>query len=153
MSKRQLISNEKFFSKFKKARDINNERRDDDQSVNKNMLLNILIKFKFYKNRRDSDFISEDDFDQYTFQSFMQDYDSRKKNDMNLNSCLQDFDEQKKKIIINKTSSQIAISETKMSDSFDEEIIQIHHQTEFQFDKKILKTVSFTSKSFSNNDN
>ena len=63
MSKRQLTSNEKFFSKFKKIYDINNKRRDDDQFVNKNMLLNILIKFKFYKNRRDSNFISENDFD------------------------------------------------------------------------------------------
>ena len=63
MSKRQLTSNEKFFSKFKKARDINNERRDDNQSVNKNTLLNILIKFRFYKNRRNLNFINEDDFD------------------------------------------------------------------------------------------
>ena len=76
MSKRQLTSNEKFFSKFKKIHNINNERRDDDQSVNKNTLLNILIKFKFHKNRRDSDFINENDFDQHTFQLFMQDYDS-----------------------------------------------------------------------------
>ena len=67
MSKRQLTSNEKSFSKFKKARNINNERRDDDQSVNKNMLLNILIKFRFHKNRQDSNFINEDDFDQHTF--------------------------------------------------------------------------------------
>ena len=28
----------------------------------KNTLLNILIKFKFYKNRRDSNFINENDF-------------------------------------------------------------------------------------------
>ena len=62
MSKRQLTSDEKSFSKFKKVRDINNKRRDDDQLVNKNTLLNILIKFKFHKNRRNSDFISEDDF-------------------------------------------------------------------------------------------
>ena len=62
MSKRQLISNEEFFSKFKKARDINSERRDDNQFVNKNTLLNILIKFRFHKNRRNSNFINEDDF-------------------------------------------------------------------------------------------
>ena len=153
MSKRQLTSNKEFFSKFKKARDINNKRRDDDQFINKNTLLNILIKFRFYKNRRNSNFISEDNFDQHTFQSFMQNYDSRKKNDMNLNSCLQDFDEQKKKIIINKIFSQITISKAKMNNFFDKKIIQTHHQTEFQFNEKILKTTNFTSKSFLNNDN
>ena len=63
MSKRQLTLNEKFFLKFKKARNIKNERGDDDQSVKKNILLNILIKFRFHKNRRDSDFINENDFD------------------------------------------------------------------------------------------
>ena len=42
---------------------------------------------------------------------------------MNLNSCLQDFDEQKKKIIINKIFSQIAISKTEMNDFFDEKTI------------------------------
>ena len=42
---------------------------------------------------------------------------------MNLNSCLQDFDEQKKEITINKTFSQIAISKAKMNDSFDEKTI------------------------------
>ena len=57
----------------------------------------------------------------------MQNYDLRKKNDMNLNSCLQDFDEQKKKIIINKIFSQIAISKIKMNDFFDKEIIQTHY--------------------------
>ena len=67
MSKRQLTSDEKSSSKFKKACDINNERRDDDQFINKNTLLNILIKFKFHKNRRNSNFINENDFDQHTF--------------------------------------------------------------------------------------
>ena len=83
----------------------------------------------------------------------MQNYDSRKKDDINLNSCLQDFDEQKKKIIINKTFSQIAISKAKINNFFDEKIIQTHHQTKFQFDEKILKTANFMSKSFSNNNN
>ena len=63
MSKRQLISNKEFSSKFKKARDIKNKRRDDDQSIKKNTLLNILIKFKFHKNRRNSNFINENNFD------------------------------------------------------------------------------------------
>ena len=112
-----------------------------------------MIKFKFHKNRRDSNFISEDDFDQHTFQSFMQNYDSRKKNDMNLNSCLQDFDEQKKEITINKTFSQIAISKARMNDFFDEKIIQAHHQIKFQFDEKILKTTNFMSESSLNNNN
>ena len=83
----------------------------------------------------------------------MQNYDSRKKDDMNLNSCLQDFDEQKKKITINKIFSQIAISKAKINDFFDKKIIQTHHQTEFQFNEKILKTTNFTLKSFSNNNN
>ena len=42
---------------------------------------------------------------------------------MNLNSCLQNFDEQKKKITINKTFSHIAISKTKMNNFFDEKTI------------------------------
>ena len=42
---------------------------------------------------------------------------------MNLNSCLQDFDEQKKKITINKISSQIVILKMRINDSFDEETI------------------------------
>ena len=67
LSKRQLISNEKSFSKFKKTRDIKSERRDDNQFVNKNMSLNISIKFEFYKNRRNLNFINENDFDQHTF--------------------------------------------------------------------------------------
>ena len=67
MSKRQLTSDKKFFSKFKKTRNINNKRRDDDQFVNKNTLLNILTKFKFHKNRQDSNFINENDFNQYIF--------------------------------------------------------------------------------------
>ena len=153
MLKRQLISNEEFFSKFKKAHDINSERRDDNQSVNKNTLLNILIKFRFHKNCRNSNFINENDFNQHTFQSFMQNYNSRKKNDMNLNSCLQDFDEQKKKVIINKIFSQIAILKTRMNNSFYEKTIQTHHQIKSQSDEKILKTTNFTSKSFSNNNN
>ena len=52
-----------FFRNVKKARNIKNKRRDDDQSIKKNILLNVLIKFKFYKNCRDSNFISENDFD------------------------------------------------------------------------------------------
>ena len=47
----------------------------------------------------------------------------REKNNVNLNSYLQDFDEQKKKIIINKIFSQIAISKMKMNNFFDEKII------------------------------
>ena len=46
---------------------------------------------------------------------------------MNLNSCLQNFDEQKKEITINKIFSQIAILKAKMNDFFNEEIIQVHH--------------------------
>ena len=72
---------------------------------------------------------------------------------MNLNSCLQDFDKQKKKIIINKTFSQTAILKTKINDSFDEKVIQAYHQTKFQFDEKTLKTANFTSKSFLNRNN
>ena len=72
---------------------------------------------------------------------------------MNLNLYLQDFDEQKKEVTINKTFSQISILKTEMNDSFDEKTIQAHHQTKFQFNEKILKTTNFTSKSFSNNDN
>ena len=72
---------------------------------------------------------------------------------MNLNSYLQDFDEQKKKITIKRTFSQIAISKTKINDFFDEKIIQTHHQAELQFDEKILKIINFTSKLFLNNDN
>ena len=123
MSKRQLTSNEKSFPKFKKAHNIRSERRDDDQSVNKDILLNILIKFKFYKNRRDLNFINEDNFDQHTSQSFIQNYNSRKKNNMNLNSFLQDFDEQEKEIINVKSSSQAAISKAKMNDFSDEKTI------------------------------
>ena len=61
----------------------------------------------------------------------MQNYDLRKKNDRNLNSCLQNFDEQKKKITINKTFSQIAILKTKINDFFNEKIIQTQYQTKF----------------------
>ena len=72
---------------------------------------------------------------------------------MNLNLYLQDFDEQKKKITINKIFSQIAISKAKMKDFFNEKTIQTHHQTKFQFDEKTLKITNFTSKSFLNNNN
>ena len=117
------------------------------------MSLNSSIKFEFYKNRRDSDFISEDDFDQHTFQSFIQNYDSRKKNNMNLNLFLQDFDKQEKEIINIKLSSQVAVSKAKINNFFDEKIIQIYLQTEFQFDEKILITINFMLKLFLNNDN
>ena len=46
-----------------------------------------------------------------------------KKNDMNLTLYLQNFDEQKTKIIIKKTFSQITISKMKMNNSFDEKAI------------------------------
>ena len=79
MSKRQLTSNEKSFSKFKKTRNVKNERRDDGSFINKDTLLNILIKFKFYKNHRNSNFINKNNFDQHIFQSFVQNYNLRKK--------------------------------------------------------------------------
>ena len=67
MSKRQLILNKKSFSKFKKTYNIKNKRHDDDQFIKKNMLLNILIKFKFHKNRRNLNFINENNFNYYIF--------------------------------------------------------------------------------------
>ena len=46
---------------------------------------------------------------------------------MNLNSYLQDFDEQKKEIIIKRIFSQIAISKVKMNNFFDKKTIQTYH--------------------------
>ena len=60
--KHELILNEKFISKVKKAREIINERRNDKQSANKNILLNVSIKYLNIINCRDTDFISEIDF-------------------------------------------------------------------------------------------
>ena len=66
LSKYELISNEKSISKVKKAREILNERRNNKQSVNKNTLLNVSIKYFNIVNRRGADFINEIDFNQYT---------------------------------------------------------------------------------------
>ena len=67
------------------------ERRDDKQSANKNISLNVSIKYINIVNRRDADFINEIDFNQYTLQSFMQNYNSSKENNKSLNPNLQDL--------------------------------------------------------------
>ena len=62
LSKYKLILNEESISKVKKACEIMSERRNDKQFVNKNILLNILIKYFSIANRSNVDFINEINF-------------------------------------------------------------------------------------------
>ena len=71
LSKYELTSNEESTPKVKKTRKIINERRNDEQSANKDILLNISIKYFIIINRRGVDFINEINFNQHTSQSFM----------------------------------------------------------------------------------
>ena len=62
-SKYELISNEESASKIKKVHKIINKQQDDEQSVNKNILLNVSIKYFSISNCRNTNFINEINFD------------------------------------------------------------------------------------------
>ena len=49
--KHKLISDKESVSKVKRTREIMNERRNDEQSVNKDILLSVSIKYLSITNR------------------------------------------------------------------------------------------------------
>ena len=56
LSKHELTLNEEFASKVKRARKIMSERRNEEQSVNKDTSLSVSIKYLSIINRRGADF-------------------------------------------------------------------------------------------------
>ena len=60
--KYKLILNEEFVSKFTRAREIKNKQRDDEQFINKDISLNVSIKYFNIINRRDANFINKINF-------------------------------------------------------------------------------------------
>ena len=61
----------------------------------------------------------------------MQNYGSSKKNNRNLISNLQNLNKEEKKIIINITFLQSAISKMKRHSSFDEKVMVLYYFIEF----------------------